>query len=372
MKNKINNYDFLIVGAGLIGSLAALALLNKKFRVLVIDNSNLNISDNRTLAVNANSRDFLKNLGIWSKLKKIEPINRIIIKDNINSDALEFFDQKEPMGSVVYNKDILEIAHKYLINRKCIIKNFNISISGLSSNKKVTINKEAFKFKKIIFSLGKNYTSSEQINKFTFNSSHSSSVGFFKHSKIHKNFAYEIFTKLGPLAVLPAPQLNKKFSTFIFSSKKTYNKDELEDLLTKNFLSTHGKIKIFKEIKKFPILPHISRSYQNKHLLVGDTLRSIHPVAGQGWNLGIKDIQDLCSVIDKYSLDHSNFMENYYARRNIESISYLLFTSVLNFLYDNQNRPNIFLIKTGFKFLLNFSYLRNLFIKQAMGRIKLI
>ena len=40
---------------------------------------------------------------------------------------------------------------------------------------------------------------------------------------------------------------------------------------------------------------------QNKHILVGDTLRSIHPVAGQGWNLGIKDIQDLCSVIDKYS-----------------------------------------------------------------------
>ena len=372
MKNKINNYDFLIVGAGLIGSLTALALLNKKFKVIIVDSSNLNFSDNRTLAVNANSRDFLINLGIWSKLKKVEPINKIFIKDNINSETLEFFDQNEPMGSVIYNKEILEIAHKVLFKKKCIFKNFNISLAGLSSNKKIILQKETFTFKKIIFSLGKNFTAFEDINKFTFNSNHTSYVGFFKHVKMHNNFAYEIFTKLGPLAVLPAPQSNKKFSTFIFSSKKKYSKNELENLLKKYFISTHGIIKIHNEIKTFPILPHISQSNHDQHILVGDTLRSIHPVAGQGWNLGIKDIQDLCLVIDQYSLDYSDFNENYYARRNLESISYLLFTSLLNLLYDNQNKPNTLLIKFGFKFLLNFSYLRNIFIKQAMGRVRLI
>ena len=69
MKNKINNYDFLIVGAGLIGAIAALALFQKKFKVLVIDKDNKVYKDNRTLAVNANSIDFLKKLGIWNLLK---------------------------------------------------------------------------------------------------------------------------------------------------------------------------------------------------------------------------------------------------------------------------------------------------------------
>ena len=65
MKNKIHKYDFLIVGAGLIGSLAALALYKNKYKVIVIDKDKNISADKRTLAVNANSKDFLKNLGVW-------------------------------------------------------------------------------------------------------------------------------------------------------------------------------------------------------------------------------------------------------------------------------------------------------------------
>ena len=68
MKNKINKYDFIIVGGGLIGSLAALALLQKGKTVAVFEKNNLKINDNRTLAVNANSREFLTNLGLWQKI----------------------------------------------------------------------------------------------------------------------------------------------------------------------------------------------------------------------------------------------------------------------------------------------------------------
>ena len=69
MKNKIFKYDFLILGAGLVGSLAAIALHQKKYKVLVIEKNKLFPKDERTLAVNANSRDFLRDLGIWKNLK---------------------------------------------------------------------------------------------------------------------------------------------------------------------------------------------------------------------------------------------------------------------------------------------------------------
>ena len=82
MKNKIYKYDFLIVGAGLIGTIAALALVQKKYKVLIVDKNNQILRDNRTLAVNANSTDLLKKLGIWKLLNQAEPINKIVIKDN--------------------------------------------------------------------------------------------------------------------------------------------------------------------------------------------------------------------------------------------------------------------------------------------------
>ena len=59
-----------------------------------------------------------------------------------------------------------------------------------------------------------------------------------------------------------------------------------------------------RKIFQFQLNPHISKSFQNKYILIGDTLRSIHPVAGQGWNLGVKDIQSFCKTLDQYPLFH--------------------------------------------------------------------
>ena len=126
---------------------------------------------------------------------------------------------------------------------------------------------------------------------------------FFKHSKNHRNFAYEVFTKTGPLAVLPAPSKNKLFSTFIYSSKIKISKEKLKNLIIKNFNQSHGSIKFEKEIKFFKLSPHLSKPANKNFLILGDSLRSIHPVAGQGWNLGIKDIQTLSKLLDEYSLD---------------------------------------------------------------------
>ena len=130
MKNKIFKYDFLIVGGGLIGSLAAIALLKKRFKVLVIEKNKPFPKDQRTLAVNANSRNFLKNLGIWEKLKiEHEPINKILIKDYINKEDLVFNDFQESMGSVIFNSSLLKIARDILVQKKIIL--FGVEYNSL-------------------------------------------------------------------------------------------------------------------------------------------------------------------------------------------------------------------------------------------------
>jgi 2-octaprenyl-6-methoxyphenol hydroxylase len=373
MKNKIFKYDFLIVGAGLIGSLTAISLLKKKFKVLVIEKNNSLPNDQRTLAVNANSRDFLKNLGIWEKLKiEQEPINKILIKDYLNKEDLSFKDSQQSMGNVIFNRSLLKIARDILVQKKIILYGVDYNSFNIKSKSSVTLNKKNFYFNKIIISLGKNYENIDILKKNYLHSKHQAYVGFFHHQKIHNQTAYEIFTPSGPLAVLPSPSLQKKSSTFIYSTKNIMNFDSLSKLINKNFHITHGKIIVKRSISTYPIKPHLARPIQKDVLLLGDTAHSIHPVAGQGWNLGIKDIQTLCSNLDEYNIDDKNFDHFYFSKRIIDNSSYLAFTSSLNFLYEHKNLLSRSIIKFSFFALTNFPNLKNLFIKQAMGKINLI
>ena len=142
-------------------------------------------------------------------------------------------------------------------------------------------------------------------------------------------------------------------------------------MIKKNFSLSHGQIFFEKKIHKFPITPHLTK-YNKNFIYIGDSLKSVHPVAGQGWNLGVKDIQTLNKVLDQYSLDSKRFNSIFYSRRMMETSLYFGFTSLINFLYENQNNLNENLIKSGYRGLQNISFIRDLFIKQAMGRFNLV
>ena len=372
MKNKIFKYDFLIVGAGLIGSLTALALNKKKLKVLAIDGKNFIPKDQRTLAVNANSKEFLEQLGIWSHLKtKPQQINKIIIKDYINTPPLILSNDTEAMGNVINNSELLKIAHQKLNKLQILKSNININLDSLSPKKVTKIHNKHYSFKKIVISIGKKVTVNETKKSLTFNNGDYSYVGFFKHQNDHNNCAYEFFDKDGPLAVLPSPYMNNKRSTFIFSTNTRTSYPKIKSVIKKKFFSSHGKMLFDKQLHKFPIVPHLLK-YHKKFLFVGDSLKSIHPVAGQGWNLGVKDIQELIKLIDQYPLESEALQSIYYSRRMVESSLYLGFTSMINFLYENPTNLNNNFVRFFYKSLLNIDFLRDIFIKQAMGRFSLI
>ena len=111
---------------------------------------------------------------------------------------------------------------------------------------------------------------------------------------------------------------------------------------------------------------------QKDFIMIGDAAHSIHPVAGQGWNLGIKDIQTLINHLEKYEIDDKNFDKVYFSKRSIENISDLTFTSFINFLYESKQPLSKLIIQASFSVLNRLPILKNLFIKQAMGKINLV
>ena len=145
MKNKIFKYDFLVVGGGLIGALTALNLHQKKLKVLVVDNKEDIPVDHRTLAVNANSKDFLTQLGIWNYIKtKPQLINKIIIKDYKNSDPLIFNNEKEPMGSVINNSELLNLVRERLKKLKILEADININLEKLIPNQTLSFHDKKY------------------------------------------------------------------------------------------------------------------------------------------------------------------------------------------------------------------------------------
>ena len=373
MKNKIYKYDFLIIGGGLIGCLLAIALFKKKYKVLVIEKELKIPNDSRTLAVNANSRDFLIKLNLWNKLRSFEePIDKIIIEDYLNQKKLTFNSEAEPMGNVIFNSDLLIHARKYLKKYKILLLGVDYKKLELKPNISVSIKKQFYQFKKVVLCLGKNHVNNQLIKKLNFKTFHKSYVGFFNHTKNHNQFAYEIFTPNGPLAVLPAPSKKKTLSTFIYSSKFEISDKDLLKLIKNKFNQSHGKIAFTSSIANFPIIPHLSLPSIPDYVLIGDALRSIHPVAGQGWNLGIKDIQIFCDLLEEHSINSQILERIFLSKRLPTNVSYLAFTNILNELYENKSIISKTVVKLGFSVLQNSSFLRNIFIKQAMGRLNLV
>ena len=187
MTNKIHKYNFLIVGAGLIGSLLGLHLLQKGYKVLVIDKDISKSKDTRTLAVNANSKDFLINLGLWTKLKsKPQKINKIIIKDYINKDPLIFVNKDEEMGNVIFNNELLSIARRYLKNNKSLLAIPSINLNNIRRNQPIQFDKDKYFFDHVILSVGKKFDNDLLIKKYSMTSTHQAFVGFFKHTYHHE------------------------------------------------------------------------------------------------------------------------------------------------------------------------------------------
>ena len=114
---------------------------------LVIE-KNSKSSDNRTLAVNSNSKSFLMNLGLWGNFKeKPENINKIVIQDYLNHEPLIFNNTQSPMGYVAYNQEILSNAKNKLRKSNSLIENFEVPLNKTLLSKKFDFKNNCYKFK---------------------------------------------------------------------------------------------------------------------------------------------------------------------------------------------------------------------------------
>ena len=391
-----NEFDIQIIGAGLSGLFAAYALSKKGLSIALIDknhfldNKSLNF-DFRTTAISEGSKIIFENLDIWKKLSNFsQTIKKIIIFDRNELNSIDFInpDNESYLGYIIKNKHIKNVLIKELQKRKNIKFFDNSNIKEVkASNDYITsyTDKKTIISKLLIAADGKNSFVRKLLKTKIFQKKYNQKafVINISHSKNHKEIAYELFYKNGPLAILPMKQESKKFfySSIVWSNSVNFfndiskldNKDII--FILENEIEKYiGKIIDIKNKKIFDLSAHVNSSfYENRIVYLGDSAHSIHPIAGQGWNLGIRDIDNLLSVIDE-ALYLGLDLGSYYICKKYNNKSYndafMLYqiTDKLNHIFMIENK---FISKArgvGIDFINRNKKLNHFISSYAMGK----
>ena len=279
-----NNMRVCILGAGLSSLTLAKALVNQNIYVDLFTQNKTNSPDrSRTIGVSKSNIEFFNDLVInidkisW-KLKKIE-----IFSDNLKNEKLINFENNgNELFSIIKNKSIYEALEKSLYKNKYFKKINVLNNFNFLDNYSLVINTD---FNNPIT---KKYFSRKILKKY--NSVACTTT--IQHEKIVNDTAIQIFTKSGPLAFLP---ISEKETSIVYSlhDKKNNNINKLIEKYNHKY-----KIKKIDNINYFELKSLSLRSYYHNHILAfGDLLHRVHPLAGQGFNMTIRDTKILLDII---------------------------------------------------------------------------
>jgi len=278
-----------LIGKNLTNFVLAKNLSNKNLDVDILfkSKSQKKLSQ-RTLAISKENFNFLLKINNRMKIHSWPVKNIKIYSEGSNSKKLiEFKNKSRENFFLVKYIDILQSFEKICKNNR------NIKLKKLSNKSKKSFLKKNYKL--IINSNKKENYSYNKIEK---NYNSIAYTGILNHEfKKENNEAMQIFTRYGPLAFLPLSE-TKTSIVFSISNKFRVNDLQISDLIKK--YNQSYKIKKFTKFEKANIKFFMKRNYFYKNILFfGDVLHTIHPLAGQGFNMTIRDIKILSSLIDE-------------------------------------------------------------------------
>ena len=275
-----------ILGDGLTSLTFAKALVNKGIVVDIFStNKNRNITDKiRTIGISRSNIEFL-NKNILNIEKFLWDINEIEIysESSINEKILNFNENNQRLFSIVKNYKLKDYFLSNLKKNKLVNFKKNINLELIKKDYKLIINCDPFNIitKKFFYKkINKNYKSNAYVT-------------IINHKRIENNSAIQIFTSKGPLAFLP---ISKKETSIVYSIRGL-EKIDLSNLI-KRYNKKYQILKI-NDPKSFEIYSSNLRSYYYKNILAfGDLLHKLHPHAGQGFNMTLRDIKEILDIID--------------------------------------------------------------------------
>ena len=321
-----------IIGDGLTSLSLAKNLINKKINVhIYYKKIVVNYSSNRTVGISKNNLEFFeKNIikidrKIKWQIKKIEIYSEKIKKNKI----LNFDNNKKNLFYMLKNDELYKSLNNELSKNK-LFRKINIKQNLFYEKLLIKNNYD------IIINCDQNNLLSKKIfnKKIEKDYKNLAYTTILEHEKLENKSAIQVFTRSGPIAFLPISNTKTSVVCSLDIHNKNYDNKEILDLINKH--NPKFRIKKNSKFSSFVLKSsNLRKYYHNNILAFGDLLHKIHPLAGQGFNMTIRDIKVLSEIIQNkldlgLQLDTSILKEFQIKTKNKNFI----FSNGIDFIYE--------------------------------------
>tara|TARA_E500000081_G_scaffold151144_1_gene180927 strand:- start:1093 stop:2316 length:1224 start_codon:yes stop_codon:yes gene_type:complete len=390
-KKKSISSDIIVMGNGITSQFFSLVLsktLGDRIKISQIDKEIKSQDYVRALSISLSTVNMCKALDIWSLIEPYcYPVKKIIVthkgKQESKSGILEFDNHiDQNIASYIINESDLRKILSQQIEKYKTIELFETEINSLDINNEsalISSNQYDFSSKLIVAGDGRRSIVKKilGIKSISWDYDQTALSCLITHSKKNDNIAIENFLNTGPIAILPFGDYQ---SSLVWSGTKNFmnnlNQLDRNKLLEEVQMQTRdyiGKISKIENIGFFDLnFSIIRRLIDTRVAFIGDAAHSVHPLAGQGTNIGLRDVAYLSeNIIDsiKYGLDFSNknVLQGYERKRMPDIITSAMTFDAINRLYSN----NIQAIEPLKDFAINFvskiPKLKKSFVEEGAG-----
>ena len=301
----LNKQKIAILGSGLTAKAIAIALSDLNVSIDLIQEKSFTVQSksNVTLSISDASLKILEKIGVKKKKSLFWPIKKIALFDSGEKQSLpdtEFcnFNYKKDLSHIV-KKIILEKELLKKLKKIKVIKNKIISIESNNFLKKIIFqNKKQKEYNLIIATEFGNLKLLSNEKKYNWDYTETAYTFLIQHKKTDNHSARQFFLKDGPLAFLP---ISSTETSVVWSVKNKSNAekiilnfDERLNFLRKISSSFYDVTGSTKQVEKFYLtFEFLRKTVLSRALFMGDITHKIHPIAGQGWNMTLRDIDIL-------------------------------------------------------------------------------
>ena len=370
----------VISGAGILGCYISCALSFQGIDSIVLEKKDDEVEDSvRTITLNPFSKNLLDKIGIENDYSMI---NKMEVKDFDGTGKIVFKSSEIGMNHLAYVSDFaaLLMAVRKKASEKILYKEEIIDIDNKGDFNKVTLSSgKVIKTNLIISSDGKNSKLANKIPK-SDKDYFQTALTFLASAEKDMNMsAFQIFSDNGICAFMPTRKKGEDFVTVVWSISDDLIENGYEDFIEENLEKISRKIgnsfQIRSKVQSFKLSSYNRSSYIDfPVVLVGDSAHSIHPLAGQGINLGFEDANSLVKKIIKISdSDTTNFKESLNAYSNERRLQNEIMLKTMDgfvALFNERNPYIRFLRNFGLNAFNQSKFLKSFFVKAASGPIK--
>ncbi len=387
-------YDIIVIGGGLVGASLVIALKNSGLTVALVEPREPEAVlqdaswDSRVYAISPGSAAFLQSLDVWQLLtsERVTPVYEMAVYGDdscahINFSAYEiglpelaFIAENRQLQAAVWN--VLNSANKnihIICPAKCT------SISWQDSHVEVQLDDgRLLETSLVVGADGVNsWVRSQAEIKISRHAYHQIGiVANFNVEVAHRHTAYQWFRRDGVLALLPLP--DKRVSMVWSASEEQANvlrglsAEELCYQVEEASSHTLGAMQLITPAVGFPLnFVHVDQLVKPRLVLIGDAAHGIHPLAGQGVNLGLRDARELAAVLNSRGMQtdcgHLMLLRRYELARKEDILALEMVTDGLQKLFNNSNPTLARLRNLGLEITNRLPLIKNQLMQHALN-----